>query len=173
MPVARFLQALDRARVIIRNVFGKREEIYVIISYIGEKVLGSEEYKQVRDLRRLGFQTKLSENIEIILERDKEFLEDFGDNSFRYINHIELKTTSPDIDTLIWACISRGINITPRSRFPHIYFVSIVDKIIAHIYDDRGMDIVGMEYNSVREFYVKFNDWLFDYDRLLMDTNFL
>jgi predicted Ser/Thr protein kinase len=40
------------------------------------------------------------------------------------------------------------------------------------MYDDRGLDIVGINKKTLEPYYKKYNTWLLDYDRGKMDKIF-
>ncbi|WP_045521067.1 DUF3885 domain-containing protein [Neobacillus niacini] len=53
-----------------------------------------------------------------------------------------------------------------------IYFVNLTKKIIFHLYDDRGCDILAADKEDIRYLYEEFNDWILDYDRKRIDHLF-
>ena len=53
-----------------------------------------------------------------------------------------------------------------------IYFLNIDKKLIFHMYDDRGLDIVSAEKETLRPIYENHNDWILDYDREQIDKQF-
>ncbi|MFP5115208.1 DUF3885 domain-containing protein [Bacillaceae bacterium C204] len=53
-----------------------------------------------------------------------------------------------------------------------IYFVNLNKKIIFHLYDDRGCDILAADKEDIRYLYEEFNDWILDYDRKRIDHLF-
>ncbi|GIN90023.1 hypothetical protein J22TS1_10740 [Siminovitchia terrae] len=46
-----------------------------------------------------------------------------------------------------------------------IYFVNLTNKIIFHLYDDRGCDIIASDNEAIRFLYDEYNEWILDYDR--------
>jgi hypothetical protein len=53
-----------------------------------------------------------------------------------------------------------------------IYFVNLTKKVIFHLYDDRGCDILAADKEGIRYLYEEFNDWILDYDRKEIDLLF-
>ena len=53
-----------------------------------------------------------------------------------------------------------------------IYFVNLTKKIIFHLYDDRGCDILAADKEDIRYLYEEFNEWILDFDRKRMDLLF-
>ncbi len=52
-----------------------------------------------------------------------------------------------------------------RGTYIDIYFVNITRKIIYHLYDDRGCDVIASNKEDLRSLYEELNDWILDYDR--------
>lgn len=53
-----------------------------------------------------------------------------------------------------------------------IYFVNITRRMIYHLYDDRGCDVIASNKEDLRLLYDEFNDWILDYDREQIDLLF-
>ncbi|GAB3825509.1 DUF3885 domain-containing protein [Hymenobacter jeollabukensis] len=50
-----------------------------------------------------------------------------------------------------------------------IYLLNIDRKMIFHMYDDRGLDILATEIVALKPIYQRFNDWILEYDREEID----
>lgn len=46
-----------------------------------------------------------------------------------------------------------------------IYFVNVTRKMIYHLYDDRGCDVIASNKEDLHSLYDDLNDWILDYDR--------
>lgn len=61
-------------------------------------------------------------------------------------------------------------------RRPHtaarLYFYEPQQRILLHVYDDRGMDVAAASAEALLPFYRRFHHWLLDYDRARMDEMF-
>jgi len=53
-----------------------------------------------------------------------------------------------------------------------VYFVNIDKKLIFHMYDDRGLDLISADKEKLRPIYKKHNDLILDYDRERIDKQF-
>lgn len=53
-----------------------------------------------------------------------------------------------------------------------IYFINLTKKVIYHLYDDRGCDILAADKETIRFLYDEYNDWILDYDREEIDIVF-
>jgi len=54
-----------------------------------------------------------------------------------------------------------------------VYIFDIENHTILHPYDDRGVDIVAYNKNTLTSIYQKLNSWILDYDRKQIDKTFL
>lgn len=66
------------------------------------------------------------------------------------------------------SCILKGF---PRNGYD-IFFVNISKKIIYHLYDDRGCDVITSDKEYIRFLYEENNKWILDYDRKEIDNTF-
>ena len=56
----------------------------------------------------------------------------------------------------------------PRLKFlsdEQIFIINIDKRLIFNMYDDRGLDIIAKDKETLRPLYRKFNDWILDCDR--------
>nr|WP_315363603.1 DUF3885 domain-containing protein [Cytobacillus firmus] len=53
-----------------------------------------------------------------------------------------------------------------------IYFVNVTKKMIFHLYDDRGCDVIASNKEDLRPLYEEYNEWILDYDREQIDQLF-
>lgn len=54
-----------------------------------------------------------------------------------------------------------------------IYFVNVTRKLIYHLYDDRGCDVLASNKEDIHFLYEEDNDWILEYDRAEIDHLFL
>jgi len=60
----------------------------------------------------------------------------------------------------------------PRFQFfsnVEIYFINTTKNLIFHMYDDRGLDIISSEAETLKPIYTKFNDWILEANREKID----
>lgn len=53
-----------------------------------------------------------------------------------------------------------------------IFFLNIERKLIFHMYDDRGLDIIANDVEQLRPIYNEYNNWLLDVNREKIDSLF-
>lgn len=65
--------------------------------------------------------------------------------------------------------VLEGIANADHARRPciggRVYFIHAVKRVIVHMYDDRGMDIIAADRENLRGLYRDFNEWILEYDR--------
>ncbi|MFL0198907.1 DUF3885 domain-containing protein [Clostridium sp. WILCCON 0269] len=54
-----------------------------------------------------------------------------------------------------------------------VYLFDVENHVMLHLYDDRGLDIVAHDKNTLMSLYEKLNAWVLDYDRKQIDKVFL
>lgn len=53
-----------------------------------------------------------------------------------------------------------------------VFFVNTTKKLIFNMYDDRGLDIIATDKETIRPIYIKHEDWILDYDKDKIDKQF-
>jgi hypothetical protein len=53
-----------------------------------------------------------------------------------------------------------------------VYVIDPLSKIIMHMYDDRGLDIIAAELDSLRPMFGTFSDWILDFERHRVEFRF-
>jgi hypothetical protein len=59
-----------------------------------------------------------------------------------------------------------------RELVSSTYLIDSHSTILFHLYDDRGLDVVAANKESLRSLYERFNVWILDYDRKKIDLLF-
>lgn len=167
--VDQFVSAFDRARVILDHVFAGSSRLAVLFEYYGSgSIVGDIDFlRKTRECAgRIG--------------RPHEYYHAWAPGQTAE----DIAECGPDVHTRVlftierrhlhritWGTLAKDIGIHPC--IPG--WMYIADKelgIVAHPYDDRGMDIAGPNRQLLRRLYVEFNDWLLDYNRKRMDGGF-
>jgi hypothetical protein len=58
------------------------------------------------------------------------------------------------------------------SKWVRYIFCNLTKKIIFHMYDDRGCDVIASDKEDIRFLYQKCNGWILDYDREKIESLF-
>lgn len=168
----RFLQAVDRARAVVRAVFVRPETVEVVFVQVSPSVPALADARPLRALRRAGFRPRFRSLEQLPLDdADADFWEGLGEPLSRYLWSARPGTTFEDIDALIWNCCASGLGIEPGVGV-RVFLVDFARGLAVHIYDDRGLDIIGMKRGPLAEYYRAFGPWLLDYDRACMEATF-
>ena len=72
---------------------------------------------------------------------------------------------------LLWSAIVQDFNIEPRVN-GSVYLFSLNLEILAHLYDDRDMNIIGNNFPLKQKLFTKLNHYLLNYDRDEMNKNY-
>lgn len=141
------------------------------------------DYKYKRQkIRLLNFTFKQIENLqqtEISYTKEKQLYE-LGDKfDVRNIAIVKLTADRIHYQNILTAIgntdfPSRKPRLDNNSIFTNkeIYFINIDKKLIFHMYDDRGLDLISADKESLRSFYEKYNDWILDNDREKIQKQF-
>jgi hypothetical protein len=168
-----FEEVTRRASAIFETAFDNSDNVFLVFmdfKYKRRKIRFSNfTFKQIDNLQK----TEISYSKEYRLyEPDDKFdirniaiIELTSDriqykNILRAIGHTDFPSRQPRLDSN-WFFTSK-----------EVYFINIDKKLIFHMYDDRGLDIVSADKETIRPIYNKHNDWILDYDREQIDRQF-
>ncbi|VDC27068.1 DUF3885 domain-containing protein [Pseudogemmobacter humi] len=168
----RFMRAIDRAREVAASVFAQSRSMTAIVGYYDGARRSPRAASSFKALAGIGFQGEFSKPERVPL-KDKDHIAAFGEDLCAYWCSAEMSTSCEQRDALLWACIAREIDISPKARWlERIYIVDFEQGIVLNVYDDRGMDLAALDPGKLRPIYLAFNDWLSDYDRERMARTF-
>ena len=168
-----FKEVTKRATTIFETAFVKSDNVFLIFM----------DYKYRR--RKIRFSNFLFQQIDrltktaVSYSKEKRLYEPYDKLDIRNIAII--KTTAQEINCAnILTAIShtdfgaRQPRLDQNSFFTakEVYFVNIDKKLIFHMYDDRGLDIIAADKETIRPIYTKYTDWILDYDREQIDKQF-
>lgn len=60
----------------------------------------------------------------------------------------------------------------PHFLASNVYFLNSQAKLLYHLYDDRGLDLVATNKATLKPIYQQYHQWLLDYDRKAMQEIF-
>ncbi|MCU0437678.1 MAG: DUF3885 domain-containing protein [Raineya sp.] len=82
-------------------------------------------------------------------------------NIFTAISHIDFGNRQPRLE--------QGNILSSKE----VYFINLNKKLIFHMYDDRGLDIIAADKETLHPIYTKHNNWILDYDRAKINKLFI
>jgi hypothetical protein len=169
--VTRFLQAMDRSRAVCEAAFADSKTVLAVLRLWGTR-RPSPRARTLRRLASMGFRPALTFGC-AYAEPDAE------PPVIRTYFYESGPTTAADRAVLLWDACATEIGVEPSSEFmgvaPDQFGSLLVDferGVLVHVYDDRGMDVIGADLDVLRPLYHQFGDWLADHGRERMVANF-
>lgn len=159
--VKQFIDAFNKASEIVNEISASSNELAAcIMFYSNGSFLSS--LSVFRGAHELGI--KIPKNHESWAEEDKE-------DSGSYVIRVLFPIKREDIRLIIWNSTAQDFRIRPRYK-ADTFIIDLENHIISHIYDDRGMDIIGPNKIMLKSTYDRFNHYLLDFDREKMDADY-
>lgn len=160
----RINQVNCRVISIFEEIFKENDEIYLVIKYFEnfeDPMFGNTTPLYLFELLN-------GKKIE-----SKEVIDEVLGEEIKY----EIKVVKEKIKNLPYKQILSGIANYEQGREPSIrdavYFLNKDTKILFHMYDDRGCIIYCQNKEKIRCIYNKFNNWIVEYWRELIDSFFV
>lgn len=157
-----FTRAWDRAREILAAAFADTAELTVVLSDAGGGGMLA-HLSSVRALRDCG----------IRVPRPYEAWRETAGAEWDHEERVFLAFTCGRemVSRLLWGVLANELGVRPR-LLSQLYVADPERGILAHPYDDRGMDVIGPNHALLRELYTRFDAYLLGYDRERMDGFF-
>jgi len=163
-PLDEVLTALRKATAICDDVFGEEDKILAHLqAFAPASRFGLR--KMIRELHVAGI--VIPEVRDVWLEAEEDEDEDI------YWVSCAFEVPRAKLQNLLWCGITTDFGASLRPN-PHcrVYLVNTNQGIVAHPYDDRGMDLISRYTSALAGLYEKHNDLLLDYDRETMRQTF-
>ena len=168
-----FDEVVRRASAIFETAFFETDKVFLVLM----------EYKyKRRKIRFSNFTFKHIDKLirsEVIYTKRKRLYE--PSDKFDIRNIAIVKLTAERINhKIILAAIGNSDFPAREPRLDkngfltskEIYFMNIDRKLILHMYDDRGLDIISAKKETIVSIYKKHKDIILDYDREQIDKQF-
>lgn len=153
-----FCKAMDRSREILNFLFSEEEQLLFVLSYFGSTDF-EKEGKIFHSIRNCG----------IILPKALEVNSCIEEDSQRVFILFEAKKDI--LQRLLWGIFANELGIEPK-LLCQSYIISSKLGVLIHPYDDRGMDVIGINKLLLKQLFLRFNHYLSDYDRKSMELFF-
>lgn len=156
-----FCRAMDRSREIFNFLFADIEKLTFVLSYsyYGSTVF-MRERKVFRSIRNCGVILPIFIEVSSCTESDSQ------QRVF-----IIFEAEKDILQRLLWGVFANEVGIRPR-LLCQLYILDPKLGVLAHPYDDRGMDIIGFNKLLLKQLFIQFNHYLLDYDRKCMESFF-
>ena len=159
-----FISAYDRARELLQYTFENSDELHVLIKFYGDILNHKKQPKEMRRLKRCGFKLPETYDYGYFLEP-----EDSQINGYEYLLPVTINDSN--YMAILWAVCSKDLGLQPSAQIS-AYFIDFKKQVVAHPYDDRGLDIVATEKEALNTLYEDYYHWLLDYDLEIMNQQF-
>lgn len=166
-PVPRFLQAFHRAKTLCDALFAQSDSVIAILAAArcSADDLFAPAENAMAVLEAMGFRPPPPSGqwtAPLIPNDDDAPVLDW--HAMDLADHVSR-------DTLVWNAIVYEMPLTPKAPVLS-WLVDFYRGVMAHIYDDRGMDIHALDRESIAPLYRQFATWLLDFDRPRMRAAF-
>ncbi len=167
-PLDQVLTALRKANAICEDIFSGAELITVCLrNYVWSNQFAFRNC--LRELRLAGISIGLDRSICLSTLPCPAGIKDGSDETYVTVA-FELPKTR--LQNILWCAFSGDFPSLRPNPQCQIYLFNMDRCVIAHPYDDRGMDVVGLDKDLLQELYIRHNALLLDYDRAAMDATF-
>lgn len=110
--------------------------------------------------------------IPILPQEEYSHIIDIDDNIIKQTQLFwDLKKSKIPVEKLFREIILGDIGGS-KEFISSIYLFDIENHVVLHPYDDRGLDIVAYDKNTLTPIYNKLYKWILDYDRIQVDKIF-
>lgn len=167
----RIQQVVYRVTTLFEYIFEPEDFIYVYVEDWEQEdiMFGNTTPHYVYDLLN---QHQFEEQKIVRLDKD----EDEQGNHIECKHEYKVRIVRSQIRHIPYTLIFEGVANYEQGREPSIgqsvYFISPDKNIIFMMYDDRGCIVYSDATDKLRSMYLKYNDWIVDYWRPLIDKTF-
>lgn len=168
-----FTEVLKRASTLFEAAFLPTDSVLVLLidyKYKRRKIrFGNYVFKQLTGLTK----SEISYSVLRNLYQDSSNPVNF--------NSAIIKTTTAKINHVAILKAIGNTDFPPRQpRLDHygvlsskeVYFINVDQKLIFHMYDDRGLDLIAESIETLRPIYNTYSAWILDYDRPSIQAKF-
>ncbi|WP_269532848.1 DUF3885 domain-containing protein [Chitinimonas sp. BJYL2] len=163
-----FLCAMQKAQVIIRDIFPDESKITVCLRFWSS---GSRaEFKRIaKELNSLELKVPTQREIWAELNDDRDYDDEDGES---YWINIAFHANPDQLSKLLWCALAVDLGSIRPKLGCLVYFINLESELAAFPYDDRGMDVIGNSLEKLLFLYQKHNNYLLDHDREQMCDQF-
>ncbi len=161
-----FNAASDRAMSILDATFSLDDDVSIAYQIFsdGRKKIKKRNFilKQISDItsKRVIF----TDHREIYSEDL-----DYKSECWRRVTVSGIKTRDVNSRNILMSLINTDFDTRLPSVYGECYFINHTKGMVLNLYDDRGMDVVALEKESLQSLYKSHNNWILDYDREEID----
>lgn len=163
--IDRMHSALVRASRIASAALGSANDLILAVVMYGDQSVpeGHQVNTAIRELGSCGLPGPEISDLRI-LEVNEASPEQFA-------YQLCVPIDAEHLDRVLWACIASELGVSPNVN-ARLFAASCARGRLMHIYDDRGMDVIGTTVDTLRPLYEEYNQWLLNHDRNAMKEVF-
>ncbi|WP_204825131.1 DUF3885 domain-containing protein [Paenibacillus nicotianae] len=168
-----FEQLEQRAISLFEAVFAESEQVCVM-TFTYQTALSDIKHIYRNEVQVLENYLQLECLPQVILHSERP---DYDEDTAELMGYIQSRYVWCTLGDLDYGGILKAIGYTDfpereASLVERVFFIEPKQQIIFHMYDDRGLDIVGMQQESLQRLYHQYYDWLLPYDMEKMNQVF-
>lgn len=175
------VQAHHRAVALFNAVFDDKDELLLVADIIARPTSSILQQKPLNLYRKYVKDKRSLYQLQLETFSYGEYLEEeFDEEDAMAIHRFSLKCKKTDLRfvQLLQAICYEDFN-HPTTILKNnlesgieVYFMNLSKKLIFHLYDDRGCDVLAANTENIRILYEQYNGWILDCDRQEIDAVF-
>lgn len=166
--IEQFLTALRKSTTICSDIFADAETLVVCLRTHS----GSHGF-----MHRAAIRTFRSAGVDIPPERsiwseEIDVEEWYCEEEPEYWINIAFEAPITSLQAFLWCALAKDFGAIEPNPHCDVYLFNLPKQVMVFPYDDRGMDVVGLNAPLLSQLYERHNQYLLDYDRSTMDVTF-
>ncbi|GGF10043.1 DUF3885 domain-containing protein [Hymenobacter cavernae] len=168
-----FIEVVRRATALFKAAFSNDEALFLVLT----------DYKYKR--RKIRFSNYIFKQIQNLIKEEVTYIRPAflyktdEQNGKKIIAIVKIEAERLNYQNVLSAIANT--DFPPRQprldgksilSVKEIHLINTTRRLVFHMYDDRGLDIVAPDLETLKPFYIKYNDWILDYDRKEIDKQF-
>ncbi len=159
--IAQFLQAIDRARAILGSAFAGAETLTAVLEVWDDTSDAAPQPEQLWQKTEAALR-----NIGVCPPAPEQAMRQWGGEGGPK-TLFAFPLPSIHLPELLWGIFARDLGLQPALD-ARLTLASAELGLLACPYDDRGMDVIGIDAARLAGLYTSFDGWLLDHDRARM-----
>ncbi|KGA98110.1 hypothetical protein AJ85_18510 [Alkalihalobacillus alcalophilus ATCC 27647 = CGMCC 1.3604] len=158
----------ERAITLFEAIFEEEDELLLVVNHLDRfrKQSFKRKFRFVEP-----FLIKKLSDYEVSCQVVPDVFEEESEESFPQLM-MKCKRSEIKYRALIKEICNHDMGFE-KSLYHDVFFIHLKNKVIFHVYDDRGCDVIAIKADQIRFLYERYNDWILSYDRLDINKVFL
>jgi hypothetical protein len=157
-----------KAITVFENSHEPEDDIFLLVVNYGSSHKKN-RYKKVKVFDRYIKDKNLRRKMHVV--KTNWYDSDYDEEQVTYSYLLKCRYTELHYRQLLKAIAHTDFLIHPYIS-NQCFFINTTKHTIYHMYDDRGLDLVGESKESIKDIYNSFSNWVLDYDRKAIDESF-